>query len=293
MVMPNRSQKERFLGVMHNLQCDLGEHGTANLEQIQALHDHRVHTIASLNSKVDGETVIWLRRRLDFVTLNFLDVCLKHCLDQTLDLKENPMPSSMLKFHQFQLSQIASNLMRDATVTSADKVACEKRLNWMRTVQSTVSACPRLQCKLSDLTKLDYTQAILTCCGSFDLPVISAVNARYDAHPKQSDFSVATLFVQQLDADLQHRIITPLLHMHLKKLATSSRQDEAIRAARQEATQIYSKQLQEFVSAGLGEITASSNVWDFLGQPCAHGTGYVDTKKQELLLKLLLPSKTN
>lgn len=298
---------ERFL------EKALGGDSAANVRVLSQLKDARLHILATLNDNDPG-VASFLQRRLKYVALNCVDLCLHHCLTETLQLHERSLFTPMLGFGMYQMHQISNNLINDSKTGEAERLACETAQTQLRRLQMMALQCTRVpNLQVSPAIQNSLRKYVLLSCNiplsrvgnlrCARLPVLCAVYGRYAAFESSSDLCVQTMLTmpltmrtmleQQLAADEQHRIISPLVYRHLRNLVRNTKDDEQTTRAKTEAVQVFTPALRNWASVAMGLETAEDSTLNFLQQPEAHGTGYVATALQELNLKLMNESMSS
>lgn len=294
-------------GFERHLEEFLGGDSAANVRALSQLRDARLHIMATLND-IEPGVASFLQRRLKYVALNCVDLCLHHCLTETLQLHEQSLFTPMLGFGMYQMHQISSNLVNDSKATEAERLACKTAQTKLRRLQMIALQCTRVPTlQVSPTTQSSLRKYVLLSCNiplsrvsnlrCARLPVLCAVYGRYASFTSSSDLSVPTMLTmpltkrtmleQQLAADEQHRIISPLVYRHLRNLVRSTTDDEQTTRAKTEAVQVFAPALRHWVRVAMGLETTEDSTLNFLQQPEAHGTGYVATALQELTLKLM------
>lgn len=265
--------------------------GVDNMNVFRSLLRQRLKTLASLKVKRCEGGAMFLQKRLKFVTLNCIDNALHLCLDRTLDLQKG-VADDLVKFGLFQVNQIANNLVNDHAVGAQDEIMCVDALKTLKGIAGEANKCKRIASEWSIEDRMKKKAEILRMCkvmpSNASPPVFQSVHVRYDANPTQPMNDLKGMFQQQLNADLQHRIISPLIHRHLQKLLSDSRCHNPSQQCKEEAVSIFSAGMRPWVRAVmLGTNANQKNVLGFLDSPEKHGTGYDIDNKHNLMLRLM------
>ena len=265
--------------------------GVHNMSVFRSLLQQRLKTLAALKVKRGEGGAVFLQKRLKFVTLNCIDNALHLCLDRTLDLQKG-VADDLVKFGLFQVNQIANNLVNDHAVGTQDEIMCVNALTTLKEIATKATQCSRIVSELPIEQRIKKKAEILQLCkimpSTASPPVFQSVHVRYDANPTPPMNDLKGMLQQQLNADLQHRIISPLIHRHLQRLVSESRCDKLSPNCKEEAVGIFSVGIRPWVRAVVfGTDVVQKDVLRFLDAPEKQGTGYDIDNKHNLMLRLL------
>tara|TARA_B100001094_G_scaffold149720_1_gene144902 strand:+ start:11575 stop:13479 length:1905 start_codon:yes stop_codon:yes gene_type:complete len=104
---------------------------------------------------------------------------------------------------------------------------------------------------------------------------------------KTTTYQAQCIMLGMLDADLRHRIISPLIHKHVKGAIIATQEGKECTHADQ-IVNIYKTDIQLLVKLALGmqESAETTHTFAFLNDPLVH-TGYNDDNKTSLLVNLM------
>lgn len=283
--------KEGVEDVIRKLKSVCASEGEDNINVFRSLLRQRLRMLAALKVKSGEGGAMFLQKRLKFVTLNCIDNALHLCLDRTLDLQRG-VADDLVKFGLFQVNQIANNLVNDHAVGTQDEIMCVNALKALKGIAGEANQCKRIASEWSIEDRLEKKDEILRMCkvmASHASPtVFQSVHVRYDANPTPPVNDLKGMLQQQLNADLQHRIISPLIHRHLQKLLSDSQCDNLSRQCKDEAVGIFCAGMRPWVRAVMLDTDVDQkDVLGFLNAPETQGTGYDIDNKHNLMLKLM------
>ena len=290
-VAANNGGNDGVEGVIRQLQSVCAGDGEHNMNVLRSLLRQRLKTLAALKVKGSEGGAMFLQKRLKFVTLNCIDNSLHLCLDRTLDLQRG-VADDLVKFGLFQVNQIANNLVNDHAVGTQDEILCVNALTALKEIAGEANQCKRIASEWSIEDRMKKKAEILRTCklmpSNASPPVFQSVHVRYDANPTPPVNDLKGMLQQQLNADLQHRIISPLIHRHLQKLLSDSQCDNLSQQCKEEAVGIFSAGMRPWVRAVMLDTDVDrKDVLGFLDAPETQGTGYDIDNKHNLMLKLM------
>lgn len=277
--------------VIRQLQSVCVSEGEDNINVFWSLLRQRLKMLAALKVKSSECGAMFLQKRLKFVTLNCIDNALHLCLDRTLDLQSG-VADDLVKFGLFQVNQIANNLVNDHAVGTQDEIMCVNAMKTLKDIAGEANQCKRIASEWSVEDRMEKKAEILRMCkvmpSNASPPVFQSVHVRYDANPTPPVNDLKGMLRQQLNADLQHRIISPLIHRHLQKLLSNSQCDNLSQQCKEEVVGIFSAGMRPWVRAVMLDTDVNrKDVLGFLDAPETQGTGYDIDNKHNLMLKLM------
>tara|TARA_B100001758_G_scaffold247398_2_gene265076 strand:+ start:7705 stop:8619 length:915 start_codon:yes stop_codon:yes gene_type:complete len=283
--------KEGVEGVIQQLQSVCASDGEHNMNVLRSLLRQRLRTLGALKVKSSEGGAMFLQKRLKFVTLNCIDNALHLCLDRTLDLQRG-VADDLVKFGLFQVNQITNNLVNDHAVGTQDEILCVNALKALKEIAGEANQCKRIASEWSIEDRTKKKAEILRSCklmpSNASPPVFQSVHVRYDANPTPPVNDLKGMLQQQLNADLQHRIISPLIHRHLQKLLSDSQCDNLSQQCKEEVVGIFSAGMRPWVRAVMLDTDVDrKDVLGFLDAPETQGTGYDIDNKHNLMLRLM------
>ena len=273
-----------------------------NLKHFGTLKQIRAQLVQDI-AKPKHDVPVFLSRRLAYVGLNAVDAALERCVNAMISVKQEDYPVDLVRFGKFHVHQIMAGAVHDHAVTQNLSDIKTQALDLMHTLENISSSIVPMGGNNLSVCSQHMLRNLLLASASAGQPCVwprsMGLYQRYDLSTDEMcevrlqtdrDCRVNSMMQQQLQADLQHRIISPLVHHHVMCLLSTNASGSQITAQKEEVIGMFHEHLQPWARLALlgGDAQeANSDIWWFLDHPEKVGTGYNANKMQTFVLNQL------